>query len=74
MISEVDLRDWEQLTPTPLYSVPRHNYVKFCEQYFFFDHIDGMFSYCLDMNSNVFHIPAAAQVTPLRKRKDGNES
>lgn len=74
MISEVDLRDWIHLKPTPLYTVPRHNYVKFCDQYFYFDHLDGMYSYCLDMTGNIFHIPAAAQVTPLRKRKEEDES
>jgi hypothetical protein len=67
MISDVDLRDWIHLQPTPLYSVPKRNYVKWCENYFFFDHLDGMYSYCLDMTGNIFHIPAAAQVTPLRK-------
>jgi hypothetical protein len=74
MISEVDLRDWIHLKPVELYAVPRHNYVKFCDQYFYFDHLDGMYSYCLDMTGKLFHIPAAAQVTPLRKRKDEDES
>lgn len=74
MISEVDLRDWIHLNPTPLYTVPRRNYVRFCDQYFYFDHLDGMYSYCLDMAGNIFHIPAAAQVTPLRKRKEEDES
>lgn len=74
MISEVDLRDWTHLPVTPLYTVPRNNYVKFCDQYFYFDHLDGMYSYCLDMAGKIFHIPAAAQVTPLRKRKEEDES
>jgi len=47
--------------------VPRNNYVKWCDNYFFFDHLDGMYSVCLDMMGKIMHIPAAAQVTPLRK-------
>ena len=74
MISEVDLRDWIHLESTPLYTVPRRNYVRFCDQYFYFDHLDGMYSYCVDMAGKIFHIPAAAQVTPLRKRKEEDES
>ncbi len=74
MISEVDLRDWIHMKPTTMYTVPRHNYVRFCDQYFYFDHLDGMYSYCLDMAGKIFHIPAAAQVTPLRKRKEEDES
>lgn len=74
MISEVDLRDWIHLSPTPLYTIPRRNYIKFCDQYFYFDHLDGMYSYCIDMAGKIFHIPAAAQVTPLRKKKDEDDS
>lgn len=67
MISEADLRDWEHTDIVPLYSVPRNTYVLLDNEYFFFDHIDGMYSFCLDMNNNIIHIPAWQEVIPLRK-------
>lgn len=67
MISEVDLRDWEHLDTVPLYSVPRNTYIKVKDDYFFFVHIDGMYSFCLDMNNMICHIMCTTPVIPLRK-------
>lgn len=67
MIGEADLRDWEHLDKVPLYSVPRNTYVKLGDDYFFFDHLDGMYSFCLDMNNMIYHIMATTPVVPLRK-------
>ena len=67
MISEVDLRDWEHLDTTPLYRVPRNTYIKVGDNYFFFEHIDGMYSFCLDLTNNVYHIMCTDSVIPLRK-------
>mgnify|MGYP003526354614 FL=1 len=36
---------------------------------FFFDHIDGMYSYCKDRNNNRVHLPAWSEVTPLDKKE-----
>jgi hypothetical protein len=55
------------LDTVPLYSVPRKTYIKLKDDYFFFDHIDGMYSFCLDMNNMVYHIMATTPVIPLRK-------
>jgi hypothetical protein len=67
MISEVDLRDWEHLDATPLYRVPRNTYIKLGDKYFFFERIDGMYSFCLDLTNNVYHIMCTDPVIPLRK-------
>lgn len=67
MINEHDLADWEHLEATPLYSVPQKRYIKWLDEYYWFDHVDGMYSYCMTMNGNVVHISAAAVVNELRK-------
>lgn len=69
MISEIDIADWERLPLTPLYSVKNKTYVYVPEfdMTVFFDHIDGMYSFCLDMNNNVVHLKAWTDVHPLTK-------
>jgi hypothetical protein len=69
MISEVDINDWEKQDPIPLYSVPNKSYVQVGDVTLFFDHIDGMFSYCITAANEVVHLSASAIVIPL-KRKD----
>jgi len=67
MISEVDINDWERGEPVPLYSVPNKTYIDVDGVKLFFDHLDGMYSYCLDLNNNVYHIAAFEIVIPLVK-------
>lgn len=69
MISEVDINDWEKQDPIPLYSVPNKSYVQVGDVTLFFDHIDGMYSYCMTAANEVIHLSASAIVVPL-KRKD----
>jgi len=60
----------------PLYDVPRKTWVKCQDQIFFFDHIDGMYSYCEDQNGNVIH-PAAfteVEIIDASEDSDGNPS
>lgn len=46
-----------------LYNVPRKSYVKTEDgEILFFDHIDGMYSYCLDKDKNVVHLAAWTEV------------
>lgn len=70
MISEIDMNDWERSDPMPLYQVRNKNYVE--EQaskgIFFFDHIDGAYSYCLDSAGNVVHWSASTLVVALKRR------
>lgn len=69
MISEIDIADWERLPITPLYSVKPKTYVYVPEfdTTVFFSHVDGMYSFCLDMNNNVVHLAAWTDVHPLTK-------
>jgi hypothetical protein len=69
MISEIDIADWERLPLTPLYSVKNKTYVYVPELDIpvFFDHVDGMYSFCLDMKNNVVHLAAWTDVHPLTK-------
>jgi hypothetical protein len=69
MISEVDIADWERMPVTPLYSVENKTYVYVPEwdSTVFFDHIDGMYSFCMDMENNIVHLAAWTEVQPLRK-------
>jgi len=69
MISEIDINDWDKQDPVPLYSVPNKSYVQVGDVTLFFDHIDGMFSYCITATNEVVHLSASALVVPL-KRKD----
>ena len=69
MISEVDINDWDRQDPIPLYSVPNKSYIQVGDVTLFFDHIDGMYSYCMTAANEVIHLSASAIVVPL-KRKD----
>ena len=74
MISAIDIPDYEQLPVRELYKVRPRSYIKLPwmdglpDDMMFFDHVDGMYSYCLDMNNEVVHISASAQVIPLVKK------
>jgi hypothetical protein len=72
MISEIDINDWERLPILPLYSVPNKTYifVPHLNEALFFDHLDGMYSYCLDVKNEVVHLAGWAEVHPLRKKGD----
>ena len=45
-----------------LYEVPKRTWIMVDGEKIFFDHIDGMYSYCLDEGGNVVHISASAEV------------
>lgn len=45
-----------------LYEVPQRTWIMVDGEKIFFDHIDGMYSYCLDEGGNVVHISASADV------------
>jgi len=52
-----------------LYNLPRKSYFLIegddQKEMFFFDHLDGMYSYCLDSNKNVIHLSATTPVIPV---------
>ena len=72
MLSEVDIRDFYPQPVTPLYSVKPKSYIQMpnTEAVYYFDHIDGMYSYCLDMFGDVVHLVAWMDVIPLVKKTD----
>ena len=49
-----------------LYDVPRHNHVKILDseddEVYYFDHIDGMYSYCLNSKKEIVHLAAFTEV------------
>ena len=45
-----------------LYEVKPKSWIKIAGEKIFFDHIDGMYIYCLDEGGNVVHINASAEV------------
>ena len=70
MLSEIDIRDFDKHPVLPLYSVKPKSYVQ-CprtEAVFYFDHIDGMNSYCIDMLGDTIHLVAWMDVIPLVKK------
>ncbi len=75
MLSEIDIQDYDQLPVRELYKVKPRSYIKLpwmegtgIDEVLFFDHIDGMYSYCLNMNDQVIHLQAWAEVIPLQKK------
>lgn len=73
MISEVDVKDWHQLPVRELYKCKPRSYIKLPwmegtgDDILFFDHIDGMYSYCTTLQNEVVHLQAWAEVIPLQK-------
>lgn len=58
-----------------LYEVPRNSYIKLGNgEVYFFDHIDGMYSYCKDKEGNVLHFAAWSEVeiVDLSNKKEGH--
>lgn len=71
MISEIDIADYEQLPIRELYKARPRSYVMVPDwdnEIIFFDHIDGMYSYCLTLANEVVHIQAWTGVIPLVKK------
>ena len=52
-----------------LYEVPPRTWIKIDGEKIFFDHLDGMYSYCLTADNEVVHVSASAVVTPLEKKQ-----
>ena len=50
-----------------LYEVKPKSWIKIAGEKIFFDHLDGMYSYCLDEGGNVVHINASAEVEVIDK-------
>ena len=71
MISEIDIADFDVLPVRELYKAKPRSYVMvpaWDNEVLFFDHIDGSYSYCLNMKNEVIHLQAWAEVAPLVKK------
>lgn len=58
-----------------LYNVPNHSYVRplGTEHVVKFHHIDGMYSYCKDMEGNIVHLKAWTDVEVVDKPLDNKD-
>lgn len=69
MISEIDIKDWDILDLRPVCNIEPKSYIKIEDgEVLFFDHLDGMYSCCLDLAGNVIHLAAWTEVHPLTRR------
>lgn len=72
----IDLQDYEQLPIRELYKVKPRSYIKLPwmdgedNNVIFFHHIDGMYSYCRNMQDEVVHLESWAEVVPLQRKPD----
>ena len=68
-----DPGDYILESPEKLYKLPRDTWVciedasKVQAEFFFFSHIDGMYSVCYDLQGNLIHLMCATVVSPMRK-------
>ena len=74
-MNNFNLSDYEQLPVRELYKVRPRSYVVVpdfdgtgIDAVLFFNNIDGMYSYCLNMKNEVVHLAAWAEVVPLVKK------
>lgn len=72
MISDIDLKDWiKSEEVVKLHDVPRQSLVSCTSAEsnpFWFDHLDGMYSFCKTLQNEVFHLAAWADVFVWKKK------
>jgi hypothetical protein len=68
MISEIDIQDFDVLPVRELYKVKPRSYIQVGDNVLYFDHVDGMYSYCLTLANEVVHLAAWTEVIPLVKK------
>lgn len=52
-----------------LYELPNKSYFKLenTDEVYFFDHLDGMYSYCLDKDNNIIHFACWTPIEEVKK-------
>ena len=53
-----------------LYEVPKKTWIKLDGVIYFFDHIDGMYSYCKTQKGDVFHLASWVEVEIVQELKN----
>ncbi len=55
--------NYDTIFGTPLYNIPRNTWVETNDGHrFYFDHIDGMYSYCKEVGGGISHYSASMKV------------
>lgn len=55
--------NYDTIFGTPLYNIPRKSWVETKDGHkFFFDHVDGMYSYCREIGGGISHYSANMKV------------
>jgi hypothetical protein len=56
--------NYDNIFGTPLYNIPRQTWVENADtgHRFFFDHLDGMYSYCKEVGGGISHYAAYMKV------------
>lgn len=76
MLNEFDIKDWVCVgQPKKLYELQRNTLVSLTEEAdvpFWFEHVDGMYSYCKMLDGTVFHPAAWSEVLIWVKKGNDN--
>ena len=71
MIQGIDIKEWVCVgQPKPLHAVERKSLCSFVDEPaipFWFEHVDGMYSYCNMLDGTVFHPTAWSEVFVWKK-------
>jgi len=71
VITDIDIKDFDVLPVRELYKAKPRSYVQLplTKHVFYFDHIDGSYSYCIDMLGDVTNLAAWTPVHPLVRKE-----
>lgn len=68
------VNNYDKIFGTPLYNIPRRTWVERTEDghRFFFDHIDGMYSFCKEVGGGISHYSASMKVKISENQHDNS--
>ena len=74
MISEIDIKDFDKGDACLLYQCKPRTYIQHpaTGYVYFFDHLDGAYSYCTNMFNEVVHLVAHSLVVPLTRKEEAD--
>lgn len=64
--------NYDKIFGTPLYNIPRNTWVECAKtgHKFYFDHLDGMYSYCKEIGGGISHYAADMKVRIAEKQDE----